>query len=195
MFSPDLKLVASGSDDTTVKIWHVATGVCTQTLEGHDNGSVRSVAFSPDSKLVASGSDDKTVKIWDAVTGTCKQTLEGHSSFVSSVVFSPDSKLVASGSGYSTVKIWDPVAGTCTQTLENMGGFSTFIASWSGDVKNPVQQDYGIGSEGRWITKCSKTWLWLPPGSRPECSAIAASSIAIGCRSGRVLIMSFPTGS
>jgi WD40 repeat protein len=57
-----LKLVASGSDDKTVKIWDAATGAYTQTLEGH-SGSVDSVAFSPDSKLVASGSWDETVKI------------------------------------------------------------------------------------------------------------------------------------
>ncbi|KAK4116056.1 NWD1 protein, partial [Canariomyces notabilis] len=54
-FSPNSKLVASGSDDKTVKMWDAATGTCMQTLAGH-SGLVSSVTFSPDSKLVASGS-------------------------------------------------------------------------------------------------------------------------------------------
>jgi len=99
--------------------------------------SLRSVTFSPDLKLVASGSYDKTFKIWDAATGACTQTLEGHSNAVHSVAFLPDSKLVASGSGDETVKIWDTATGACTQTLENLD-FSTFIASWSSDKKNPL---------------------------------------------------------
>ncbi|KXX78246.1 Vegetative incompatibility protein HET-E-1 [Madurella mycetomatis] len=70
-----LQLIASGSDDITVKIWDAATGRCAQTLERH-GADVRSVAFSPDSKLIALGSGDRTVKIWDAATGKCVHIFE-----------------------------------------------------------------------------------------------------------------------
>ena len=61
-FSPDGKLLASGGKDGVVRIWEAATGLCSQTLEGH-SGSVRSVAFSSNGKYRASASNDETVMI------------------------------------------------------------------------------------------------------------------------------------
>ena len=183
----------SGSHDKTVKIWDTTTSTYTQKLKGY-SGPVSSIAFSRDLKLVASGSHDRTVKIWDAATGACTQTLKGYSSWVWSVTFSADLKLVASMSNDQTVKIWDAATGICTQTLENLA-FSTFSASWLGDAKNPFQQTYGIGSSGKLIIRGLENWLWLPPGCQSLCLATAASTVAIGCSSGRVLIITFSADS
>ncbi|RYP47143.1 hypothetical protein DL768_006753 [Monosporascus sp. mg162] len=140
-FSADSQLVASGSDDYTVRIWSAATGECQQTLKGH-SGSVNSVTFSADLQYVASRSYDDTVRIWSAATGECQQTLKGHSDCIYSVAFSADSQLVASGSYNNTVRIWSAATGECQQTLKghsdsvNSVAFSAdsqFVASGSYD--------------------------------------------------------------
>ncbi|PKK41953.1 hypothetical protein CI102_14008, partial [Trichoderma harzianum] len=76
-FSHDSSLIASGSADETIRLWHTSTGECIQKLEGHSD-YIRSVTFSHDSSLIASGSDDETIQLWRTNTGECIQTLEGH---------------------------------------------------------------------------------------------------------------------
>lgn len=63
-FSPDSRLLAWGSSDTTVKVWNVGTKDEIQILRGHTSW-VEGVAFSPDGRQIASASLDGSVKIWD----------------------------------------------------------------------------------------------------------------------------------
>jgi WD40 repeat protein len=63
-FSPDGSLLATASQDTTGRLWNVATHNTTAVLTGH-TVQVSSVAFSPDGKTLASGDWDGTVQLWN----------------------------------------------------------------------------------------------------------------------------------
>lgn len=70
-YSPDGKMLVTGSWDNTVRLWRVADGKELQTWLGHSS-YVESVAFSPDGKLVASGSLDQTIRLWKVPAGIDK---------------------------------------------------------------------------------------------------------------------------
>ncbi|KAI8826260.1 WD40-repeat-containing domain protein [Fimicolochytrium jonesii] len=111
-FSPDGKQLATGSGDTTVRVWDLDTETPQHTLEGHKNW-VQIVAWSPDSEMLASGSMDSTIRLWNPKTGKAYgDALRAHSQVITSISWEPwhlneNCNRFASGSRDGTVRIWD----------------------------------------------------------------------------------------
>lgn len=110
-------ILASASEDRTIKLWDILGGQQLKTLIGHKD-AVFSVLFSPDGQTLLSGSLDGTIKVWDIRTGQCRKTLQGHSGGIWSISASLDGKVLASGSQDQTIKLWDVDTGCCIKTLQ-----------------------------------------------------------------------------
>jgi WD40 repeat protein/serine/threonine protein kinase len=119
--SPDGRRIATGSDDSTAKIWDAANGRELLTLKGHRDW-IRWVAFSPDGRRIVTASHDQTARVWDAVTGRELFTLKGHSDVVAAALFSPDGLRIVTGSWDKTAKVWDADTGRELLTLKGQAG-------------------------------------------------------------------------
>jgi WD40 repeat protein len=115
-FNSDGSKLATGSDDTTIKVWDVQTGNCLTTLEGHTK-VISSVVFHPDGQILASGSGDTTIKIWNISRGKCQKTLSGHTRWLLSIAFHPAGKILVSSSGDGTLRFWDYHNDKCIKTI------------------------------------------------------------------------------
>lgn len=126
-FHPIFSSLASGSEDTTIKIWDWELGELERTIKGHTKAVLAIDYGGPrGGTLLASCSSDLTIKLWDPNDEYKNiRTLPGHDHSVSAVRFVPSGaagspssgNLLVSASRDKTLRIWDVSTGYCVKTL------------------------------------------------------------------------------
>ncbi|MBW4652069.1 MAG: serine/threonine protein kinase [Kaiparowitsia implicata GSE-PSE-MK54-09C] len=116
--SPDGLLIASGSADCSIKLWHLDTGTLLHTFSaksmlspGGHSDRISALTFSPDGRLLISGSDDCTVIWWDVESRKSFLKRRGHEWVISAIAPSQNGQLLASGGGDGLINLWDLTSG------------------------------------------------------------------------------------
>ena len=113
-WSSDGRILASGGERGTIRVWDVFRQHQLNTLEGH-TGTVRCLAFSPDGALLASKSEDGSVRLWRtsdwAAFDRIKEPVgagSGAQSHIKGLAFCPTSPLLATlGDNDTAIRIWE----------------------------------------------------------------------------------------
>ncbi|KAG2147807.1 uncharacterized protein EDB93DRAFT_1328365 [Suillus bovinus] len=113
---PDKRRMVTGSEDKTLRMWDLKTGVVLKHMEGHRSGVLR-LAVSRDGQLISSGDEDGEVIVWHGETGKqLTQPIKAHFKGITSLDFSPDGTvLITGGSCDGMTRLWN------TKTWEQQG--------------------------------------------------------------------------
>ncbi|KAJ7665915.1 chromatin associated protein [Mycena polygramma] len=193
-FSPDGALLATGAEDTQIRIWDIVKKRIIAVLSGHQQ-EIYALDFSADGRFVVSGSGDKTVRIWDmrgvspsgpppaqppscqvlAITDVAPPTSPSlHRTSpaptpdggITSVAISPSGARVAAGSLDALVRVWDVRTGALVRRLRGHGD-SVYSVAFMPETPSAPPRGLGLVSGG--LDRTVRGWdLGLPAAPAPS---------------------------
>jgi WD40 repeat protein len=152
-FSPNGKLLASGSYDRTARIWDASTGRLLHVLK-HE-GYVYGESFSPDGQSLVTSSQDAAARVWDVATGQRELLLVDAAVAINAATFSPDGSEIATASADRIARVYNSANGKLLAPLAGHGEAVTTIGF------DPTGQTVVTGSPDG----TARLWDALPPGT------------------------------
>jgi serine/threonine protein kinase len=138
-FAPGGQTLATGSDDTTLRLWDATTG--REKVELPERGSaVLGVVFAHSGKFLLGGGGDGVLRVWDLATRTEQKELLFPNGNLRRIAISPDDRTVAAASGNQGIELWDLDSGTVRRKLAGHHG-SILAIAFSPDGKTLATGD------------------------------------------------------
>ena len=152
-FSPDGRLLATGSRDRTARIWRARTGKLLHVLDHH--GYVAAEQFSADGRSLVTSSSDGAAYVWNVATGQRELLLVGATGAAEASAFSPDGSEIAVASADRLARIY---YGQDGRLLAPLAGHAAAVTSIGFD---PSGRTVVTGSAGG----SARLWDALPEGT------------------------------
>ncbi len=194
-FSSDGRYLATGSWDSTARIWETETGRLVRTFESPTSW-VFSVRFSPDGRYLLTATFDSQVQLWEVATGRMVRTYQGAGRVVYSAVFSPDGRLVLAGCSEDG-RMWERSTGRLVRRLQ--------VATAAGLIEPVEFTPDGRHALGGWRDGGVRVWdrssgrlvrTFVGPDTVTHSVAVSADGrlVAAGYRNHTALVWDFVTG-
>ena len=115
-FSPNGDLLATASDDSTLRVWSVADRQLVKEY-ATPPGGYWSLVFGGDGRSLVVSDVVGTISVLDVDTGSVIRTFAGQKNRLAELAISPDGSLVASGGDDNSVELWSTATGELVAQL------------------------------------------------------------------------------
>lgn len=134
-FSPDGKILASGSKDKTIKLWDVQTGKLLGDLKGHTNEIVSMEFNLQGNRLLSTAALDSTAILWDLQSAERIKTITTGSSYMGYALFNADGTTFTVQNNSSALKpaLYSSETGLPVLDFQTKWKYSTKAAAFSAD--------------------------------------------------------------